>query len=87
MKHHDKACNLRNFCGTTALDSERAEERAKEEKEWNESDEEFAARQNGYIEVVALLVERLSPTEKAQWEKTKAEWERGKAEVAALLRG
>jgi hypothetical protein len=71
--------------GTTAL--ERAEERAKEEKRWNESDEEFAARQKGYIEVVALLVERLSPAEKAQWEKTKAEWERGKAEVAALLRG
>jgi len=85
VKHHDKACNLRNFCGTTAL--ERAEERAKEEKRWNESDEEFAARQKGYIEVVALLVERLSPAEKAQWEKTKAEWERGKAEVAALLRG
>eukprot|EP01045_Picozoa_sp_COSAG04_P007329 COSAG04_NODE_381_length_15461_cov_843.360370_7_plen_379_part_00 len=71
--------------GKTAL--ELAEERVKEEKRWNESDDEFAARQKGYIEVVALLVERLSPAEKAQWEKTKAEWERGKAEVAALLRG
>jgi broad specificity phosphatase PhoE len=71
--------------GTTAL--ELAEERAKEEKRWNESDEEFAARQKGYTEVVDLLVERLSPAEKAQWEKTKAEWDRGKAEVAALLRG
>ena len=47
----------------------------------------FAARQKSYAEVVALLVERLSPAAKAQWERRKAEWERGKAEVAALLRG
>ena len=69
--------------GQTAL--ELAEERAKQGR--YESDEMFAARQKSYAEVVALLVERLSPAEKAQWERRKAEWERGKAEVAALLRG
>ena len=44
--------------GKTALEL-LAEEGGK--KRWHESDEEFAARQKGYTEVVALLVERLSP--------------------------